>query len=457
MSFIRSISGLRATLGDDLLPEPVGNYTAAFSEISTPGKIVIGRDGRPSGKWIEQIVCGTLIACGREVVSLGTVPTPTVQLMVEELKAAGGIVITASHNPELWNGLKFLNYKGIFLDKDENEKLWECVNKKQFKFLSNFIFPEIGIFPDAIEHHISKILSSPIFAGTDKLEKIRKRKFKVVIDAVNSSGSVAISSLLASLGSIAIPLFCDGTGIFPHTPEPLPQNLTILAEAVKINNADLGIAVDPDADRLVLIDETGSPIGEEKTISLAVLAVLSNKELFSENDDYSVVVNLSTTRLVEDIAAKFGTKVFRSPVGEINVVKKMKEVRAIIGGEGSGGVILPACHYGRDSLVGTSLLLSFLADKNLTLGKLSNSLPKYEMLKFKQEFSGSLEPLIPIIKSKFPNANINEEDGIRIDLEKSWVQLRKSNTEPIIRIISEAETAEEAEELAEKIKSMFDF
>ena len=451
MPFIRSISGLRATLGDSLLPETVSRYASAFAQFCPAGKIIIGRDGRPSGEWIEQILVETFKDCKREFLLLGVVPTPTVQFMVEETKAAGGIVITASHNPAQWNGLKFLNSTGVFLDKSENENLWQIVDKI---FLDsdnekNSYKPEYNT--DSIELHIAKILNLPFFHDTDILRRIRGNRFKVVVDAVNSSGSVAIISLLASMGCERIPLYCDGTGLFPHTPEPLAENLTALAEAVKLHQADIGIAVDPDADRLVLIDETGKAIGEEKTISLAVLTVLENIQFFCNSDSPAIVVNYSTTRLVEDIAVRFNAKVHRSPVGEINVVKKMKETDAFIGGEGSGGVILPACHYGRDSLVGTALIMSLLAQKKATLSSIVNSLHQYQMVKYKQEYSGSLDSIIPKVILEFEDARITNEDGIRIDFPKSWVQLRSSNTEPIIRIIAEAETKEEAEELVKKV------
>lgn len=455
MAVIRSISGLRATLGDGLTPELISNYSASFAKYLPEGKIIIGRDGRPSGQWIENIVLGTLQACGREIISLGIVPTPTVQLFVEKSEAVGGIIITASHNPEQWNGLKFLNSDGVFLDGSDNQNLWKIYDSKDFSFKEYFQFPDIEFNNNAINSHINSILNLKLFRYSEVLNKLKERKFKIVVDAVNSSGSVAILSLLATLGCEVIPLYCDGTGFFPHTPEPLPENLSDLSNSVIRNNADLGIAVDPDADRLVLIDELGKPIGEEKTITLAAQCVFENLEYFEfKNGKPKIVVNHSTTRMVDDVAAKFGGIVIRSAVGEINVVKKMKEFDAVIGGEGSGGVILPESHYGRDSLVGTSLILSLLALKNQTLSHISEQLQSYEMLKFKKEFKGGLEQVIEKIIFEFPEAEIIKEDGVKINLNDSWVQLRASNTEPIVRVISEAVDEKKAKELASRVLNL---
>ncbi len=451
MPFIRSISGLRATLGDSLLPAVIADYASGFASYLPDGPIVVGRDGRPSGKWIEQIISGTLNACGREVRLIGISPTPTVQMQVEHSDAAGGIAITASHNPSQWNGMKFLNADGVFLDKDENEAMWEIVDNKEFQF-EDLPNKKLVFDNEAIYKHINLIIENPIFSDTNVLSKIYNGSFKAVVDAVNSSGSVAVPSLLAKLGTESINLFCDGTGIFPHTPEPIPENLNELAKTVKNSNAMIGIAVDPDADRLVLIDENGEAIGEELTIALAVKQVLAHKELFDFKGKPAVVVNHSTTRIVEDIAMEADAVVFRSPVGEINVVRKMKETGAIIGGEGSGGVILPTCHYGRDSLVGIALVMSLLAEENKPLSEIVASLPHYEMIKTKIPFSGDLIPIIEKVKLDFKDYDILEEDGIKLSSGKKWVQLRASNTEPIIRIIAEAPTKQEANDLIASVK-----
>ena len=447
MPIVHSISGLRATQNDGLSPELINKYISAFSKILPNGPVVVGRDGRQSGKWIEDIVLNTFTNSGREVRLLNVVPTPTVQLMVEHSDAIGGIVITASHNPSEWNGLKFIGGNGVFLDEQWNRKLWNEVDLiSSYDALSKTNENKIYI-DKAIEQHIDKILSLQIFTKTDILNTLRKKRFKIVVDAVNASGSRSIPMLLEKFGCEVIKLYCDESGIFPHTPEPLPENLKDLADAVKVYNADLGIAVDPDADRLVLIDDTGSSIGEENTIVLCTESVLEMKNLLTDFIDYNVVVNHSTTRRVEEIAEKYDAKVFRSPVGEINVVKKMKEVNAIIGGEGSGGVILPECHYGRDSLVGSALILTLIARRNISLSELVKELPHYDMLKTKKQFSGNIDSIIGNLIKEFPDGIPLKEDGIKINFPTKWVQLRASNTEPIVRLIAEAKSYLEAKEL----------
>lgn len=449
MALVRSISGLRATLGEELTPELIMQYVAGFAAIMPEGIIAIGRDGRESGKWIESVCVGTLEACGRDVLNLGVVPTPTVQLYAEKnINAAGGIAITASHNPSQWNGLKFINSEGTFLDAEFNAKLWEKVDNKQLGFKQG-AFGKSNDEPNAIETHIQMILDIPLF-NSEVIESIKSKKYKIVVDAVNASGSVAVPALLKKLGCEVVELYCTGSGKFPHTPEPLPENLTELAKAVAIHKSDLGIAVDPDADRLVLIDETGTAIGEEKTICLSIDAVLSNLEKI-DNASAVCTVNHSTTMLADYIAKKYNGVCTRAAVGEINVVNEMKKSGAAIGGEGSGGVILPACHYGRDSLVGIALLLILLAQKNQKLSEIVLEYPNYQMLKTKLPFTGDLDNFISEIKVKFADSKIIAEDGIKIITDSSWVQLRKSNTEPIIRIIAEAESIEEVNHLIKTI------
>ncbi len=452
MPFIRSISGLRATTGDSLTPDIICKYSAAFAEFLPPGPVVLGRDGRKSGEWIEMLVAGTLAACGRRIHLISMAPTPTVQLSVEHSEAAGGIAITASHNPAEWNGLKFLNSEGVFLDKEENEKFWKIVDAGNYNYSPEVEDDNIKNDASAVERHISRILELPLFDKTI-LEKIRKKNITAVVDAVNASGSFAVPQLLESLGCKVIKLYCDGKGEFPHTPEPLPENLSDLSMEVVKTGADIGIAVDPDADRLVLIDEIGNPPGEERTIVLSVLSALGSG-VFPKGGN--VVVNQSTTRAVEDAAEKFGAKCLRSAVGEINVVKKMKETGALIGGEGSGGVILPDCHFGRDSLVGTALIIRLLAAQDKKLSEINSGLPNYSMIKVKREFTGGINELLEKIETEFPGADIEKGDGIKIIFEKSWVQLRASNTEPVVRIISEAPAKTEAKALADKILKIID-
>ncbi|MFH1052062.1 MAG: phosphoglucosamine mutase [bacterium] len=447
MPFIRSISGLRATLGDSLLPNVISNYVAAFETLLPKGEVIVGMDGRPSGNWIKKIVNGTLLACSRQVRFIGIVPTPTVQISIEQRKAAGGISITASHNSEEWNGLKFINNEGVFLDMLENTQLWKAEKYGAFNFSKQLIFPEVIFDNYAIKNHIQSVINTPLFTA-DAVKKIKERKFKVVVDAVNASGSKAIPMLLKKLGCEVFELYCNETGNFPHTPEPLSINLTALAEEVKKTGADLGIAVDPDADRLALINENGEPIGEERTITLATETVLSNINKFKFITKVPVVVvNQSTTRTVDDICEKYGAKLERSAVGEINVVKAMKKFNAVIGGEGSGGVILPSCHYGRDSLVGTALILFHLAVNKFSLSEANNNLPMYNMIKKRCVFHGDLSKFYNAVIEQFPNGKPVKGDGIKILFPESWVQARASNTEPIVRIIAEDQNPKEAKNL----------
>jgi phosphomannomutase len=449
MPFIRSISGLRATVGDGLIPSILATYASAFANIIPGKKVVIGRDGRPSGKWIESIISGALVAAGCEVRLIGVAPTPTVQLEVEHSDAAGGIAITASHNPGEWNGLKFINNSGVFLDADENAELWKIVDNNHFQLPYDVDFHELIHDNEAVYRHIERIKNLNVIKNNLKL--IKDKNFKVVVDAVNASGSLVVPELLRSFGCEVVDLFCDGSGLFPHIPEPLPENLYDLAMTVKAVKADIGIAVDPDGDRLVLIDENGHPIGEEKTIALSVESVLSTNP-----NSGSVVVNLSTSSMTELVANKYGVNTYRAPVGEINVVKMMKVNNAVIGGEGSGGVILPECHYGRDALVGIALILNLLATKNSTLSEIANELSNLYMVKLKKQFTGNINNLISQISQKYPNDNITLGDGIRIDFKDKWVQLRISNTEPIIRAIAEAKEYEIANSLALEMLNLID-
>lgn len=455
MPIIRSISGLRASLADGLSPSLIANYTAAFAAYCPAGKIVIGSDGRQTGAWIYPIVKSTLLAMGREILDLGIVPTPTVQFIVEKQKASGGIVVTASHNPSNWNGLKFLNQDGIFLDANENKAFWEILDENKYTFSANSDIPNCIDYKNAKQEHINSILTLSILNNNSIAEKLQKLNLKIVVDAVNASGSEIVPSLLSQLNCNVISLHCDKSGVFPHTPEPLEINLRGLSEAVKLHKADMGIAVDPDADRLVIVDEKGNFIGEEKTIVLAALLLLKYSDTNqSEIQDRKICINLSTSKMIEVIANRYNTKVLRSPVGEINVVKLMKESGAFFGGEGSGGVILADCHYGRDSLVGIGLILSLVALENKSLSEIDSQIPKFEMVKLKKEFVGSIDSVKNILLEKFKNEKIDLQDGIRIDFPNSWVQLRTSNTEPIIRAIAEAETLEEANSLAEDILAL---
>ncbi len=434
-----SISGIRGIVGDGLDPEVLVKFTSAYADFIDKGKVVVGRDARISGEMVNEIVSGTLIAKGLDVVDIGICPTPTVQYTVKRLNAAGGIAISASHNPNEWNALKLLNSTGQFMTPEENKTLMQILDshKNNFKSWNN-----LGkrFTTDGIKEHVKDVLSLKYI----DVEKIKKRNFKVLVDCVNGAGVYVIPDLLKEFGCEVIEMNCEKTGIFPRLPEPIPENLVETMKAVKVSKAAIGIVVDPDVDRLVLITEVGEPFGEENTITQAVKFILSKKK-------GNVVVNLSTTRAVDDVAESEGCKVFRSPVGEANVVKKMKEVDAVIGGEGSGGVIYPALHYGRDALVGIAITLQHLLEFGKPISELKKSLPQYYIAKKKIEL-GNIKPddVINTLTKKFSSGNINTEDGLRIDFNDHWVHFRKSNTEPIIRIITEAKSKAKAKEFSEK-------
>lgn len=443
---IISISGIRGIFGESLIPENIVKYSAAFAKYNNNKTIVIGRDGRAGGDLIEDIIENTLLFCGCRVIKIGIVPTPTVSLAVKTLRAAGGISITASHNPQEWNGMKFINRKGIFLDADENKKLWELFEKTGDNYITADKIMQSEYCPGFGDYHIDKVLEIKSL----NLKKIKQRKFKVVADCVNASGSKIIPALLKKLGCRVIEIDCEQSGIFTRKPEPLPENLKRTCKAVIKHKADIGIVIDPDADRLVIITEKGEPFGEENTITAAVNFVLKN----STHAKRIAVINLSTSRSVDDVVKANGGKIFKAPVGEINVIKKMQEVKAVVGGEGSGGVILPEVHYGRDSLVGTALILSEITQSGLKVSEYKNSLPRYFIRKSKISTEGiDADSVLEFVKRKYNDYDQNFEDGLRLDFERGWVNFRKSNTEPIIRIITEAKTVEESEEMQKKFNS----
>ncbi|MFI5252776.1 MAG: phosphoglucosamine mutase [Bacteroidota bacterium] len=450
MSLMVSISGIRGIVGESLTPEVIVKYVSAYAKYCNHGKIIIGRDGRITGKIVANIVSSTLLSAGCDVVALGIVPTPTVQIAVEQLKAAGGISITASHNPIEWNGMKFMSPTGMFLNTDENNKFLEIAKSNSPEYSR---WDRIGkhIADESyIRRHIDQVLHLPYI----DIEMIRRKKFTVVVDCINSAGGMIVPQLLRTMGCNVIEMNCDVAGIFARTPEPIPENLSELCAAVVQHKADLGIAVDPDVDRLVLITEKGDPLGEENTITTAVKFVLSHSKHLSA-DKQQVVVNLSTTRAVEDVARFFGAKVVRTPVGEINVARKMKEIGAVIGGEGSGGVILPAIHYGRDAIVGIGLILQQLAEFKGSLSEFKETLPQYFILKDKVKVGGK-DPnkVLEILCDKIEKGGrVNTDDGLKVDYPDSWVHLRKSNTEPIIRIITEAPTLQKARDLISQFRT----
>ena len=434
-----SISGIRGIVGSGLDPEVIVKYVNAYADFVGTGKIVVGRDARITGEMVNQIVTGTLLAKGLDVIDIGICPTPTVQFNVKTLDAQGGIAISASHNPNEWNALKLLNSTGQFMSPNEHQKM-----KKYLDVESSFVdWTKIGkrtIYSEGLTNHINAVLKLPII----NLEKIKSKKIKVLVDCVNGAGAYCVPDLLRLFGCEVIELNCEKNGIFPRLPEPLPENLIETMKAVKTSHADLGVVVDPDVDRLVLITDKGEPFSEENTITLSADFVVSKTK-------GNVVVNLSTSRSVEDIATKNNSTCYRSPVGEANVVQKMKEVGAVIGGEGSGGVIYPALHYGRDALVGIAFTLQYLADSGKKLSAIKDELPNYFISKKKIDLkSVSPDEVIKKLVSNYSKEKINIEDGLRIDFEDHWVHFRKSNTEPIVRIITESKKQNYSEELSKK-------
>lgn len=435
-----SVSGIRGVIGDGLEPQTLIKYASAYADFIGKDKVVIGRDARISGDMVQSIVTGTLLSKGIDVIEIGICPTPTVQYTVKNLKADGGIAISASHNPNQWNALKLLNNTGQFMTPEQNKEMLALLDKSEKVYSTWDKIGTITNYSEGIRKHMNDVLNLEYI----EKEKIKDRKFKVLVDCVNGAGVYCIPYLLREFGCEVVEMNCEKTGIFPRLPEPLPENLVETMNRIKETNCDLGIVVDPDVDRLVIITDKGEPFSEENTITSCVKFVLSKKK-------GNVVVNLSTTRAVDDVAKEFGCNVFRSPVGEANVVLKMKEVDAVIGGEGSGGVIYPALHYGRDALVGIALTLQHLLEFGGSISELKNSLPSYFIAKKKIEL-GKNKPdeIVSSLKDKFKNEKINTDDGLRIDFEDHWVHFRKSNTEPIIRSIVEAKDKTKAEELSEK-------
>ena len=452
MTLIKSISGIRGTIGgkpgENLTPVDAVLFASAYGQMiknqfeTGKPRIVIGRDARPSGEMITMAVKSALAGMGIDTVDLGLSTTPSVEMAVTGLKADGGIIITASHNPVEWNALKLLDENGEFISAEQGKKLIDAVNRQDFSYVP---VDETGIFEEHpggyIQEHIEAILQLDLV----QTGKIRNRGFKVVIDAVNSTGGLAIPQLLDALGVEYECLYCQPTGLFPHNPEPLEKNLTGILDAVPRFEADLGIVVDPDVDRLALVDETGKMFGEEYTLVAAADYVL-------QHTPGPAVSNLSSSRALRDITVKHGQPYYASAVGEVNVVKKMKETGAVIGGEGNGGVIYPALHYGRDALVGIALILSYLAEKNIKLSELRKTYPAYYAAKEKIALTPEMDVDMLLEKwaQQFPQENVNREDGVKVDFDDYWIHLRKSNTEPIIRIYTEAKSPEQARKIAEE-------
>jgi phosphomannomutase len=459
MALIKSISGIRGTIGgatnDNLTPLDVVKFTAAYGtwlmQQGDNRKVVIGRDGRMSGTMVKNLVISTLNGLGLDVVDLDYSTTPTVEMAVQLEAAAGGIILTASHNPKEWNALKLLNHKGEFISGAEGEKILELAAKEAFEFASVDKLGTTVADTTSLKKHIDAILAYPLV----DVAAIKKAKFKVVVDAVNSTGATAVPALLKALGvKDVVVLNAEVNGRFAHNPEPLPQHLTQLSSEVVKENAHLGIAVDPDVDRLCFVCEDGSMFGEEYTLVAVADYVLGLRK-------GNTVSNMSSTRALKDITLKHGGEYFASAVGEVNVVEKMKAVNAVIGGEGNGGIIVPDLHYGRDALIGIALFLSHLALSKKSIRQLRNSYPDYFMSKQKVNFdrqfanteerSAYINGLFSSIQTKYKNHPSSREDGLKIEFDTDWVHLRTSNTEPIIRIYAESNFETTANNIAQRL------
>jgi len=453
LTLIKSISGIRGTIGgiagNSLTPIDIVKFTAAYGswviQNTNVRKIVIGRDARISGDMVNNLVTGTLQGLGIEVIDLGLSTTPTVEIAVPMEKAGGGIILTASHNPKQWNALKLLNDKGEFISDDNGKEILEMAERADFSFAEVNDLGKVTHDDSYLEKHIAAVLALPLV----DIELIKKANFKVAIDCVNSTGGIFIPALLKALGVTQVfELFCTPDGEFPHNPEPLPENLTEIAKVVQSQGADLGIVVDPDVDRLCFVCEDGSMFGEEYTLVAVADYIL-------KNTPGNTVSNLSSTRALKDVTLRAGGEYHASAVGEVNVVNQMKATNAIIGGEGNGGIIYPELHYGRDALVGIALFLTHLAKFGKSVSLLRSSYPNYHISKNKITLTPEMDidALLVKVQEKYKSQPNSTIDGLKIEFDNEWVHLRRSNTEPIIRIYSEAENETVAENLAKKIIS----
>ncbi len=453
MTLIKSISGIRGTIGgnpgEGLSPLDVVKFTSAFATFiknetkKEKLKFVVGRDARISGPMVNNMVVGTLMGMGVDVVDLGLSTTPTVEIAVPELEADAGIILTASHNPKQWNALKLLNNKGEFISASEGEQMLNIAENDAYCYAEVDKLGQYFVDDTFIQKHIDKIIDLPLV----DVEAIREAGFTVAVDCVNSTGGISIPQLLIALGvKDVIELYCDPTGEFPHNPEPLPENLTELSSLVVKSNAHVGFTVDPDVDRLAIISEDGSMFGEEYTL-------VAVSDYILQNNPGNTVSNLSSTRALRDVTEKMKGEYYSAAVGEVNVVTQMKACNAVIGGEGNGGVIYPELHYGRDSLVGIALFLTYLAKSGKTVTELRKTYPEYHISKNKIELAPEMDVdlILDRMEKKYADQPVNTIDGVKIEFQKEWVHLRKSNTEPIIRIYSESNSLEAADKLAHKI------
>ena len=453
MTLIKSISGIRGTIGgavgDGLTPLDVVKFTSAFAMLMKKQankdkiRVVLGRDARISGSMVNDLVKGALVGMGCDVIDLGLSTTPTVEIAVPIEKADAGIILTASHNPKQWNALKLLNSKGEFINSEEGQEVLAIAEKESFHFSEVDDLGQVSEDHSYLKKHIDIILDLPLV----DVNAIKNAKFKVAVDAVNSTGGIFIPALLEALGVDKVfPLYCNPTGNFPHNPEPLPEHLQDLSAKVVEEGAHLGFTVDPDVDRLAMVCEDGSMFGEEYTLVAVSDYVLAHTP-------GATVSNMSSTRALRDVTEKHGQSYMASEVGEVNVVNAMKDTNAIIGGEGNGGIIYPEVHYGRDALVGVALFLTHLAKSGMTCSQLRDSYPKYVMSKNKIALDAGMnvDAILESMAKKYSHENINNRDGVKIDFPSEWVHLRKSNTEPIIRVYAESSSKEKANELANRI------
>jgi len=453
MTLIKSISGIRGTIGGatdvNLTPIDVVKFTAAYAQFTKDrhaGKkitVVVGRDARISGEMVNHMVIGTLMGMGIDVINLGLATTPTVEMAVPDYNAEGGIILTASHNPKQWNALKLLNEKGEFLSGAEGEKILDIASQQSYTFVQ---VDELGCLKEELDYtdrHIEQVLALPLV----NKDLIQKANFKVAIDCVNSVGGIAIPRLLKALGvTETVELYCEPNGEFPHNPEPLPEHLTEISSAMIEHKANVGFVVDPDVDRLAIINEDGTMFGEEYTL-------VAVSDYILQNTKGNTVSNLSSTRALRDVTEGHGASYAAAAVGEVNVVSQMKATNAVIGGEGNGGIIYPELHYGRDALVGIALFLTFLAEKKMKCSELRATYPAYFISKNKIALTPEInvDEVLVKMKEKFSNEEVNDIDGVKIDFANEWVHLRKSNTEPIIRIYAESTSADNADALAKRI------
>lgn len=444
MALMISVSGIRGIFGTDLTPENLARFTAAYGTWINGGTVVLGRDSRVTGKLCEDIVAATLMSVGCDVIKVGIVPTPTVAMGVLKYNADGGIIISASHNPAEWNALKLLNSTSEFMDAEQGKEMLSINDSGKFSYKSYDQIGSLAADETLLEHHVNKILALPFIDP----ELIKASKFSVAVDAVNGAGSIAVPMLLEKLGVETVhKIHCEPNGIFPHNPEPLPEHLTEICDLVTSTGADLGVVTDPDADRLALVDNQGNLFGEEYTQAAVFDFILAKTP-------GPTTTNLSSSRIADEISKKYGQTCHRSKVGEINVVKKMQEVNAVVGGEGSGGIIVPDLHYGRDALVGIACVIQHLAEQKVSSSELRAGYTDYFMSKNKirlDELGRSAGEVLDVVKKRYSSLNPITEDGVKVDFEEGWVHLRKSNTEPIVRIYSEGKSPEAAEAFANRI------